>query len=76
MFRTLIIVAAIVLVVLIIRNRLRAANAPAPRPHRQVDSVQCSHCRQYLPATAAVRQDDRFFCNQEHLDAWRDDTAS
>ncbi len=75
MFRNLIILAAIVLVVMIVRNRLRAQKPPIKTGDKQVESVRCAQCKQFLPKTSAVSQGERYFCNADHLKAWQEDSS-
>jgi len=32
------------------------------------DTVNCVHCGVYLPKSEAIRQQDKYFCCQEHCD--------
>ncbi len=75
MFRNLIILAAIVLVVMIVRNRLRAQKTPRKADHKQVESVRCVQCKQFLPKADAVNQDEHYFCSTDHLKAWQHDQS-
>ena len=34
--------------------------------------VQCRHCLVHLPRSDAIRQEDRYYCSQEHLDSLDD----
>ncbi len=71
MFRSLIILAAIVLLVMVVRNRLRQRGV-SQAADKQVDSVRCAHCRHYLPKKDALHDGELFFCNPDHQQAWRD----
>ncbi len=72
MFRNLIILAAIVLIVMIVRNRLRTQIPPIKTGDKQVESVRCAQCKQFLPKTSAVSQGERYFCSADHLKTWQD----
>ncbi len=75
MFRNLIILAAIVLIVMIVRNRLRTQKPPVKTSDKPVDSVRCAQCKQFLPKTSAVSLGERYFCNADHLKAWQEDSS-
>jgi hypothetical protein len=72
MLRTLIIVAALIIVFLLLRNRLRAGRASgAESPSSETTRmVQCLSCETYVPASEAVSDGDRQFCCQQHLRDW------
>lgn len=71
MLRNLIILAAVALLVLVIRNRIRNRRRQSSIDSKTVNSVQCAHCREYLPTSSALQQQGRFFCNTEHFHAWQ-----
>lgn len=71
LFRVILIIAAIVLIVLIIR-KLIGSSRPATR--RVTDSghmVQCAHCGIYIPESDSVPDGDRRFCTEAHKLAHR-----
>ena len=72
MFRSLLVLAAIALIVLIVRNRLRAQKTPVKTGDKQVESVRCTQCKQFLPRASAVSLGEHYFCSAEHLKNWQD----
>ncbi len=60
---------------LIIRHLLRQRQQQKPREIRSVDSVSCAHCGLHLPREEALRDGDRYFCNEAHLRAAGDDQS-
>ncbi|MGD9163795.1 MAG: PP0621 family protein [Chromatiales bacterium] len=57
---------------LIIRHllRQRKQRQPPPGNRKAVDSVQCAYCGLHLPREEALRNGNRYFCSQAHLDSW------
>jgi ribosomal protein S26 len=79
MLRNLVILAAVVLIVLIVRNRLRSradSSKSANSSQSHQNTVQCAHCQHYLPKDDAVKSAEQYFCNLEHQQAWQDDADS
>ena len=72
MFRSLLILAAVALIVLIVRTRLRAQKTPVKTTDKQVESVRCAQCKQFLPRASAVSLGEHYFCNADHLKSWQD----
>lgn len=73
MFRSLIILAALVLVYLLIKNRLQARHinkAETSSSHSE-DTVQCLQCKTYLPVTEAITSEDKHFCCEQHQRDWQ-----
>jgi hypothetical protein len=73
MFRSLIIIAALVLVYLLIKNRLKArsANKPKNPPISPEDTVQCLECKTYVPHAEAITSENNFFCCKQHQRDWQ-----
>ncbi|HDP89106.1 MAG TPA: hypothetical protein ENN42_04000 [Thioalkalivibrio sp.] len=69
MFRTLLIVAAIAVAVLLVR-RLLATRPPRedkpPRVQQGRDMVRCAHCGLHIPANTAVHAGGKTYCSDEH----------
>ena len=70
MFRNLFILAAIVIIVLIVRNFLSQSRRSKPAVKNQ-NTVQCAHCGAYLPQDAAIQQNGHYFCNTQHSLEWQ-----
>ena len=71
MFRTLIIIAVVVLVFLIIKNRLNSRNLPQKKTQSKKtdDMVKCLQCGTYIPRKEAIISGtDKFCCQQHHRD--------
>jgi hypothetical protein len=73
MFRSLIIVAALALVYLLIKNRLQARhiNKPKTSSSSSEDTVQCLECKAYVPHTEAISSEDKHFCCKQHQRDWQ-----
>ena len=72
--RYILIIIAIWVLFLLLRNvrRRRRLNASRPAGQRQpVDMVRCRHCGTHLPAPEALRKGADYFCSREHLLAER-----
>ena len=72
MLRSLIIVAAIILVFLLIKNRLRNKTPSRSESKTGSDTVMCKQCNTYIPADEAFTEDDNFFCCRQHQRDWMD----
>jgi uncharacterized protein len=72
MFRTLIIIAAVVLVFLIIKNRLNSRNPQQKKvPSTKADKmVKCLQCGTYIPRKEAIISGTENFCCQQHQRDW------
>jgi uncharacterized protein len=54
------------------KRRTAADAAAAPPPARSPEAmVRCAHCGVYLPASDAVADGERHYCNPAHRDAAR-----
>jgi hypothetical protein len=73
MFRSLIIIAALVFVYLIIKNRLQARhiNKPETSSNHSEDTVQCLECEAYIPHAEAIPLQDKHFCCKQHQRDWQ-----
>jgi len=73
MFRSLIIIAALALVYLLIKNRLQArrTNKPKTSSNSSKDTVQCLECEIYVPHTEAISSEDKYFCCKQHQRDWQ-----
>ncbi|WP_020651975.1 PP0621 family protein [Massilia niastensis] len=77
MTRILFWIALIVLVVMAVRSKLKAAArrsqmAPPPQqpsaPAGEIEAMtQCAHCGMYFPASEAVRADGLDYCSPGHV---------
>lgn len=77
MLRTLIIVAALILVFLLVRSRLRLGKSTREHTTATEDvstMVQCLSCKTYVPANEAVHEGELAFCCQQHLRDWNKKT--
>jgi uncharacterized protein len=73
MFRSLIIIAALVLAYLLIKNRLQARNKNKQKTSSNTseDTVQCLECETYVPRSEATTSGDRHFCCKQHQRDWQ-----
>ena len=75
MLRTLVIVAAVLLVYLIIKNRLdnrrlRPRNTASTTPEKM---VKCLQCETYIPGKEAIISGTEIFCCKQHQRDWESD---
>jgi len=72
MFRTLIIIAAALLVFLIIKNRLNNRSLQKKKAHstRFNGMVKCLQCGTYIPGKEAIISGTDKFCCQQHQRDW------
>ena len=72
MLRTLIIVAALALVFLIIKNRIgaRRLHQKKPASAKTDDMVKCLQCQTYIPAKEAIISGTETFCCKQHRRDW------
>ena len=73
MFRSLIIIAAIALVYLLVKNRLQQRQSNKKRESISSQTVQCIQCETYLPDNEAISADDQYFCCKQHMRDWQKD---
>ena len=65
MGKILLIIAAVWLVVFLLRRKLSAPRAENPTI-REVRTVRCAHCGMHVPESEAVRSQGHDFCSLEH----------
>jgi hypothetical protein len=72
MLRTLIIVAALLLVFLIIKNRLNSRSLPQKKTGSTTtdDMVKCLQCETYIPRKEAIISGTESFCCKQHQRDW------
>jgi uncharacterized protein len=82
-FRYLLLILAFWGLYLIVRHLLRQrkqqqlhTSSPKAVDPKAVDSVQCALCGLHLPREEALRNGNRHFCSQAHLEAWNADAPS
>lgn len=71
--RILILLAIGLLLFLIFRNLWRKAKSErdARAATREAQMVRCQQCGLHLLPQEAVRKDQQYFCSQEHLEAFQ-----
>ena len=71
LLRLIIILFGVWLVIQIIKRSF-ASSARATRTKPAIAKmVACAHCGVHVPESEAVRDDNRFYCSPEHLNAAR-----
>ena len=72
MFRTLIIIAALVLVYLIIKNRLDSGRPQQKKSASATtdNMVKCLQCETYIPEKEAIISGTETFCCKQHQRDW------
>jgi len=75
MFRTLIIIAALLLVFLIIKNRLNSRSLQQKKPGSATtdNMVKCLQCETYIPRKEAIISGTESFCCRQHQRDWEKD---
>ena len=75
MLRTLVVIAALLLIYLIIKNRL-AGRGPLKRKPDWTASdkmVKCLQCQTYIPRKEAIISGTEIFCCKQHQRDWEKD---
>ncbi len=67
--RTLLILIALALIVMIIKRLWLQTRQPPKKSVLTGKMVQCENCGIFIPQHEALRQDGRFYCSREHRDA-------
>jgi uncharacterized protein len=75
MFRILIIIAALLLVYLIVKNRLTRRGPGKKSPVSTVtdEMVKCLQCKTYIPRKEAIISGTEIFCCKQHQRDWESD---
>ena len=75
MLRTLIIIAALLLVYLVIKNRLtrRSPTRKSPDSTATDEMVKCQQCKTYIPRKEAIISGTEIFCCKQHQRDWEKD---
>lgn len=71
MFRSLIIIAALIMVYLLVKNRLQQRQLNKTQKTTRANTVQCMQCEIYIPDNEAVSIDKQHFCCKQHLRDWQ-----
>ena len=66
--RTLIIIIALVIIVMIAKRMWQKPRPPAPPGQQPGKMVQCANCGIYIPEQEALTGGERRYCSQAHLD--------
>ncbi len=55
------------------RTTVKRLQQSRPEAARVVshDTVKCQYCEAYIPASDALQSAGKSFCNQQHLNAWK-----
>jgi uncharacterized protein len=67
--RTLLILIAIVVVVLVLRRMLATPRQASRSGKRVGHMVQCAHCGMYIPEAEAIHHQGHDYCSIAHRDA-------
>ncbi len=72
MLRTLIIIAALLLVFIIIKNRLNSRSLQQKKPGSTTtdNMVKCLQCETYIPRKEAIISGTESFCCKQHQQDW------
>jgi uncharacterized protein len=66
--RTLIIIIALVIIVMIAKRMWQKPRPSAPPGQQPGKMVQCANCGIYIPEQEALTGGERRYCSQAHLD--------
>lgn len=69
MGRTLFILIAVAIIVLVARRLWHKPREPVQRQLKSGNMVQCTDCGVYLPESEALQRNGRYYCSQAHLEA-------
>ena len=69
LIRLLILALAIWIAFRIWQNYRAAAKKMPPKVKAIPDMVACAVCNMHIPDNEALRNGDKFYCSQQHLDA-------
>jgi len=67
--RTLIIIIALAVIIMIARRLWQTPRPPAKPGGKPGQMVQCANCGIYIPAQEALSRGEHFYCSQAHLEA-------
>jgi len=71
MFKSVLIIVVVVVLLLLIRSvTQRVKQPPRKETIKSNDTVQCLHCKTYVPREDAVLKGDNAFCSTQHLNDW------
>jgi len=72
MFKSVLIIIFVIIILLIARTLMQRLKKPVPpkEPISHNDTVQCLHCKTYVPREDAIFKGDNAFCSPQHLDDW------
>ncbi len=72
MFKSVLIIILVVIILFVGRSvlqRLKRA-VPAEKSADSKDTVQCLHCKTYIPCNEAIVKDGNTFCSRQHFNDW------
>ena len=72
MFKSVLIIIFVTIMLFVIRTVLQRLKQPAPKvklPDSQ-ETLQCLHCKTYIPRSDAIIRDGKAFCSAQHLEDW------
>jgi uncharacterized protein len=70
--RFIILAALVILIIVVLRHLFGGGSRPeTPRVSRHGTMVRCEHCGLHVPASEAVRSENKFFCSNSHLEDYR-----
>jgi len=71
MFKSVLIIIFVIVILLIARTLTQRFKKPAPKaPITHNDTVQCLHCKVYVPREDAILNGNSTFCSTQHLNDW------
>ena len=72
MLRTLVVIAALLLIFLIIKNRLASRSPRKQKPDLAASDeiVKCLQCQTYIPRKEAIISGTEIFCCKQHQRDW------
>ncbi len=71
MFKSVLVVIFVVIVLFIARSIMQRLKDPSKeRVISSNDTLQCQHCKTYVPREDAVINGGKAFCSTQHLNDW------
>lgn len=76
MFRSVLIIIFVIVILLVVRTVMQRFKSQSEQKTStsnkdgSKDTVQCLHCKTYIPREDAIFKDDKTFCSTQHLEDW------
>jgi len=76
MFKSVLTIIFVVVILLLVRSvmqrfKIQSNKSSSVANNDNKDTVQCIHCKTYIPNEDAIFRDDKAFCSTQHLHDWK-----